>query len=76
MLNWGSDFTGGRRISLSKLTCVLLTPPRSESARQHSEEIRMEAMRLMDQKEIKTDTSQVDSTSRFLYVLHNMDAVN
>ena len=32
----------------------------------------MEAMRLMDQKEIKTDTSQVDSTNRLASVFYNI----
>ena len=35
----------------------------------------MEAMRLMDQKEIKTDTSQEDSTSRLLLLVFLMTVV-
>lgn len=35
----------------------------------------MEAMRLMDQKEIKTETSQEDSTSRLLLLMCLMTVV-
>ena len=44
----------------------MCTSLRSEAARQHSEEIRLETLRLIDAKQSQTEGSQVESNGRLV----------